>query len=108
MVVIDHTTGQVAGCMGGLGKDVDAIGMNRAVDMKKQTGSSIKPIVTYGFGIESGTITAGTVYNDEKTYFGKWPPKNDSGSFSGYITVRNAIERSVNIVACKIMSAWTG
>lgn len=104
MVVIDHTTGQVAGCMGGLGKDVDAIGMNRAVDMKKQTGSSIKPIVTYGFGIESGTITAGTVYNDEKTYFGKWPPKNDSGSFSGYITVRNAIERSVNIVACKIMS----
>ena len=104
MVVIDHTTGQVAGCMGGLGSDVDAIGINRAVDTKRQTGSSIKPIVTYGFGIESKTITASTVYNDEKTYFGKYEPKNDSGGFSGYITVRNAIERSVNIVACKIMS----
>ena len=104
MVVIDHTTGQVAGCMGGLGSDVDAIGINRAVDTKRQTGSSIKPIATYGFGIESKTITPATIYNDEPTVFGKYEPKNDSGSFSGYITVRNAIERSVNIVACKIMS----
>lgn len=104
MVIIDHTTGQVVGCMGGLGSDVDAIGLDRATVIPRQTGSSIKPIVTYGFGVESGTITAGTVYNDEKTYFGSWEPKNDNGGFSGYITVRNAIERSVNIVACKIMS----
>lgn len=104
MVIIDHTTGQVVGCVGGLGSDVDAIGINRAVDCTRQSGSSIKPIVTYGYGIESKTITASTVYNDEKTYFGTYEPKNDSGGFSGMITVRNAIERSVNIVACKIMS----
>lgn len=104
MVVIDHTTGQVVGCMGGLGTDVDAIGINRAVDTKRQTGSSIKPIATYGCAVENKIITPSTVYNDEKTYFGKYEPKNDSGGFSGYITVRNAIERSVNIVACKIMS----
>ncbi len=103
MVIIDHTTGQVVGLTGGLGSDVDAIGLNRA-NIVQQTGSSIKPIVTYGYGIESRTITAATVYNDAKTAFGKWEPKNDSGGFSGYITVRNAIERSVNIVACKIMS----
>lgn len=104
MVIIDHTTGQVVACMGGLGDDVDAIGLDRATVIPRQTGSSIKPIVTYGYGIESGTITASTVYNDEKTFFGGWEPKNDSGGFSGYITVRNAIERSVNIVACKIMA----
>ena len=104
MVVIDHTTGQVVGCMGGLGTDVDAIGINRAVDTRRQTGSSIKPIATYGCGVEKRIITPATVYNDEKTYFGNWDPKNDSGGFSGYINVRNAIERSVNIVACKIMS----
>lgn len=104
MVIIDHTTGQVVGCMGGLGSDVDAIGLDRATVLTRQTGSSIKPIVTYGYGIESKTITAGTVYNDEKIHFGDWYPKNDSGGFSGYITVRNAIERSVNIVACKIMA----
>jgi len=104
MVIIDHTTGQVVACMGGLGDDVDAIGLDRATVIPRQTGSSIKPIVTYGCGIEKGVITASTVYNDERTHFGNWEPKNDSGGFSGYITVRNAIERSVNIVACKIMS----
>lgn len=104
MVMIDHTTGQVVACMGGLGDDVDAIGLDRATVITRQTGSSIKPIVTYGYGIESGTITASTVYNDEKIYFGDYSPKNDSGGFSGYITVRNAIERSVNVVATKIMA----
>lgn len=104
MVVIDHTTGQVVGCMGGLGTDVDAIGINRAVDTKRQTGSSIKPIATYGCAVEKRIITPATVYNDERTEFGKYVPKNDSGGYSGYINVRNAIERSVNIVACKIMS----
>ncbi len=104
MVIMDHTSGQVVACMGGLGNDVDAIGLDRATVIPRQTGSSIKPIVTYGYGIESGTITASTVYNDEKIYFGDYEPKNDSGGFSGYITVRNAIERSVNVVACKIMS----
>lgn len=104
MVIMDHASGQVVACMGGLGNDVDAIGLDRATVIPRQTGSSIKPIVTYGYGIESGTITAGTVYNDEKIYFGSYEPKNDSGGFSGYITVRNAIERSVNVVACKIMA----
>ena len=57
MVIMDHTTGQVVACMGGLGDDVDAIGLDRATVIPRQTGSSIKPIVTYGYGVESGTIS---------------------------------------------------
>lgn len=104
MVVIDHTTGQVVGCMGGLGTDVDAIGINRATNMKRQSGSSFKPIVTYGCGIEKGVITAGTVYDNSPTTFGnKWTPSSTS-YYSGLCTIRNAIEVSSNTIAAKIMS----
>lgn len=103
MVIIDYRTGQVAGCMGGLGEDVDAIGINRATSMRRQPGSSFKPLATYGCGIERGVITAGTVYNNVKTSFGSWSPSS-TGQYAGNCTVRNAIEVSSNTVAAKIMA----
>ena len=104
MVIMDYTTGQVVGCMGGLGTDVDATGINRATSSTRQPGSSFKPIVTYGCGLEKGVITAGTVYDNSSTTFGnKWNPSSTS-YYSGLCTVRNAIEVSSNTVAAKIMS----
>lgn len=103
MVIMDYTTGQVVGCMGGLGTDVNAIGLNRATSITRQPGSSFKPIVTYGCGVEKGVITAGTVYDNSKTSFGNWSPAS-TGYYSGLCTVRNAIEVSSNTVAAKIMS----
>ena len=38
MVVIDHKTGYVVGCMGGLGDDVDSTGINRATQSTRQPG----------------------------------------------------------------------
>ena len=43
MVIIDYKTGQVVGCMGGLGTDVNALGLNR-INSARQPGSSIKPL----------------------------------------------------------------
>lgn len=104
MVVIDHTTGQVVGCMGGLGSDVDATGINRAVSSMRQPGSSIKSIGVYACGIEKGIITAGTVYDNSATTFGGgYSPKTTSEK-AGLCTVRDALEVSSNVVACKIMS----
>ena len=72
--------------------------------MKRQSGSSFKPIVTYGCGIEKGVITAGTVYDNSPTTFGnKWTPSSTS-YYSGLCTIRNAIEVSSNTIAAKIMS----
>ena len=104
MVIIDHTTGNVVACMGGLGNDVDATGINRATSSTRQPGSSIKPIAVYGCGVERGVITAGTVYDNSKTTFGgKWSPSSTSAK-AGLCTVRDAIEVSSNTVAAKIMS----
>ena len=104
MVIIDHTTGQVVACMGGLGTDVDATGINRATSSTRQPGSSFKPIVTYGCGIEKGIINAGTVYYNSSTTFGKDYTPSSTNYYSGPCTIRNAIEVSSNTVACKIMS----
>ena len=105
MVIIDHKTGKVVGCMGGLGTDVDAIGINR-IFSARQPGSSIKPIGVYGPALEKGIINASTIYdNTYPTTFGtSWQPKNATSQKSGLCTIRDALEVSSNIVACKVMS----
>ena len=105
MVIIDHKTGRVVGCMGGYGTDVDAIGINR-INSVRQPGSSIKPIGVYGASIEKGIINASTIYdNTYPTTFGTdYKPKNASNQKTGLCTVRDALEVSSNIVACKVMS----
>ncbi len=107
MVIIDHKTGRVVGCMGGLGTDVDAIGVNR-INSIRQPGSSIKPIGVYGPALEKGIINAATVYDNSKTTFGKsYSPNNASSSYSGLCTIRQALEVSSNIVACKVITELT-
>lgn len=44
MIIIDHTTGQVLACSGGLGEKTIARGLNRATQSTRQTGSAIKPL----------------------------------------------------------------
>ena len=108
MVIIDHKTGKVVGCMGGLGTDVDAVGLNR-INSARQPGSSIKPIGVYGPAIEKGIINAATIYdNTYPTVFGtNYTPHNASNQKSGLCTIRDAIEVSANIVACKVMTELT-
>ena len=101
MVVIDHKTGYVVGCMGGLGDDVDSTGINRATQSTRQPGSAIKPIASIAPALEAGIITAATVYDESSTDFGDYHPTN---SGKGLITVRKAIEISANTTEVKIMS----
>ena len=104
MVIIDHKTGRVVGCMGGLGSDVDAIGINR-IYSTRQPGSSIKPIGVYGPALEKGLINASTIYDNSKTTFGtNYTPPNATTAKSGLCTIRDALEVSSNIVACKVMT----
>lgn len=103
MVIIEPTTGYVVGCMGGLGTDSNAAGLNRATNSNKQPGSSIKPIGVVAPALEAGTVTAATVYDDSATVFkGGYNPHN-SGGYNGLLTVRHAIEHSSNIVNIKIL-----
>ena len=102
MVIMDHKTGQVVGCVGGLGDDSPTYGTNRATS-ERQQGSAMKPLAAIAPGLEQGTISAATVYDDSPTKFGGDPYGNSDG-YRGLITVRKAIEVSSNIVNMKIIS----
>lgn len=104
MVIIDHKTGYVVGTVGGTGEKTTSFGLNRATQSTRQTGSSMKPIAVIAPALDKGIITAGTVYDDVQTTFGKYTPKNYYGGFKGLSTIRYAIEISQNIIPVKIMS----
>ena len=111
MVVIDHTTGYVIGCVGGLGEKTVSRGFNRATQSTRQTGSSIKPISVVGPAMQERIITASSIYSDTQTTFtlktGKtYTPKNYN-YYRGNITVRQALETSQNIPFVKIMQDLT-
>ena len=101
MVIVDNTTGDIVAMRGGVGTDKVHDGLNRAVDSKLQTGSSIKPLAVYGPGFEAGVINPATVVKDlPQTYNGNvgWP-KNDNRRYSYSRTIYSAIVASVNAVA---------
>lgn len=105
MVIIDPYTGKVKGLIGGLGEKKDIRGWNRATQSKRQPGSSIKPLSVYGPAIDTGKITEVTTITDEEITIGndKWKPKNSYNDFLGDMTVKEAVARSANIPAVKVL-----
>ena len=107
MVIIDHNTGNVLACVGGLGEKETFRGLNRATQSKRQTGSAIKPLAVLVPGIDEKIFTASTIYNDEETTFeGGYAPGNND-KYLGEITVRRALESSQNIPFVEMMEEIT-
>ena len=108
MAIIDYKTGNVVAVAGGLGEKSGS-GWNRATQMKKQTGSSIKPIADVAPALEEKVITPATLYLDTKTKFGgDYIPKNDGDKYkNGAMNIREFIALSRNIPALKIMRELT-
>ena len=98
MTLIDYKTGQVVGVIGGLGKKTTSLGLNRATQGMKQTGSAMKPLAVVAPGINKGIITAATVYDDVPYSIYK-----NYSNYRGLITIRYAIESSQNIPMVKAM-----
>ncbi len=78
---------------------------NRAIQMRRQTGSAIKPII-YSAGIEDGILTPATIFEDSPIYFSihqankdYWLPENIDETFEGRISLREALEKSRNVPA---------
>ena len=106
MAIVDYKTGNVVAVAGGFGEKTSA-GWNRATQMEKQTGSSMKPLADVAPALQEKIITAATVYDDSSTRFGKnYEPKNYNG-FKGLINIRSFIRTSQNIPAVKIMVELT-
>lgn len=73
---------------------------NRAVDAKRQAGSAFKPFV-YLAAVEAG-YTPQTPVIDQPITIGNWSPRNYSGTFSGNMTLAQAVAQSTNTVAAYV------
>jgi penicillin-binding protein 1A len=73
---------------------------NRAVDARRQAGSAFKPFV-YLAAMEAG-YTPETPVVDEPIRIGNWSPRNYSGTFSGNMSLANAVAQSTNTVAASV------
>ncbi|MGI6678656.1 MAG: transglycosylase domain-containing protein [Dehalobacterium sp.] len=106
MAVLDPKTGEVRALIGGR-EHLTKRGLNRATDIKRQPGSAFKPISVYAPALEDGFAPSSRV-NDVPTTFGssKYPykPVNYDGRYRGSVTMRQAVEDSINVPAVKFLS----
>lgn len=97
MVAID-STGAIRTMVGGV--DYTKSVFNRAVQAKRQPGSSFKPFV-YAAALEKGVLPSDT-RDDAPVKIGDWEPKNYGGKYAGTVTVEQALARSLNTVAVRL------
>ena len=96
-VCIDNQTGYVVAIVGGRGTDDE---YNRGFLSKRQPGSTIKPLIDYAPAFETGFYYPSRLVNDH--LFDKGP-KNSGGSYYGNVSVREALNRSLNTVAWQVL-----
>ncbi len=100
ILCIEPQTGYIKAMVGG--RDYDESKFNRAVQAYRQPGSTFKPFI-YSAALDSG-FTPSTVLVDEPlTFPNGWKPQNYEKTFNGPITLREALEKSVNIIGIKLL-----
>jgi len=106
-VAMDPQDGGIAALVGGF--DYFGSNYNRAVQAKRQPGSSFKPFL-YSAALEHG-FTAASVINDsplvidDASMESAWRPQNNTREFRGPMRLREALVRSRNLVSIRVMHA---
>ncbi len=96
-VVVDNQTNYVVAIVGGRGTEDQ---FNRAYLSARQPGSTIKPLIDYTPAFDTGDYYPSRVINDHKWEDG---PSNSSGRYHGDVSMREALNRSLNTVAWQIL-----
>nr|WP_258032542.1 penicillin-binding protein 1C [Campylobacter concisus] len=71
-------------------------GKNSALNMKRNTGSTLKPFI-YSLALDSGLITPNSQLIDTQIYINEYVPKNFSNDFLGLVSAKDALNFSLNI-----------
>ena len=110
MIVLDPYTGDVLGLVGGRGEKTQNRILNRATQAKRPVGSSIKPLSVYAPAVDLEVITMGSIYDDvplKYTDAGVPWPRNLPNVYGGLTTVQDAVRRSVNTIAVRVLEDIT-
>ncbi|MBU0475139.1 MAG: PBP1A family penicillin-binding protein [Bacteroidetes bacterium] len=100
-VVLDSKTGDIRAMVGG--RDVEkGRGLNHVTQIRRQPGSSFKPII-YTVALDNGLYPAFPILNQPFEVDG-WSPRNFvENEIGGFLTLREGIKNSVNLVAARLI-----
>ncbi len=105
IMVVDRASGEVRASVGSPGLLDDRrsgyIDMTRAV---RSPGSTLKPLI-YGVAFESGLVHPESLIEDRPTSFGAYTPTNFDGGYHGTVSVREALQQSLNVPAVELLDA---
>ncbi|MCW2294655.1 penicillin-binding protein 1A [Pseudomonas sp. BIGb0408] len=107
LVSLDPQNGAIRALVGGF--SFEQSNYNRAIQAKRQPGSSFKPFI-YSAALDNG-YTASSLVNDAPIVFVDdymdqvWRPKNDNNTFLGPIRLREALYKSRNLVSIRLLQA---
>ena len=102
-VCIENETGYVRAVVGGRSQDFAGYTLNRAYQSYRQPGSAIKPLIVFAPAAERN-YTPDSMVNDQYIEDG---PSNANGSYSGEMTLREALSKSKNTVAWQLFEELT-
>ncbi|MGL5544904.1 MAG: transglycosylase domain-containing protein, partial [Cetobacterium sp.] len=100
MITIDAKNGEVISVIGG--KGFKAGNFNRAVQAKRQVGSSFKPFIYYT-ALEKG-YEENLVVEDSRIVYGTWAPRNYGERYYNGMTLMQGFDKSQNIVSIKLLN----
>lgn len=105
MVMADARTGEILGEVG----SADYFDGNRAgwIDMtriRRSPGSALKPFI-YGLAFEEGLVAQETIIEDRPSDFSGYRPRNFDMTYQGDVSVRKALQLSLNVPAVRLLEA---
>jgi penicillin-binding protein 1C len=103
IVAVDNASGEIRARVGSAGyldmRRAGQIDMSRAL---RSPGSTLKPFI-YGLGFEDGLIHPETLIDDRPVRYGGYRPENFDLTFQGTVTVRRALQFSLNVPAITVL-----
>jgi penicillin-binding protein 1C len=105
VLVADHATGEILASVGSpYYADTPGQGFVDMTQAVRSPGSTLKPLV-YGLSFDRGLAHPETLIMDTPVQFGRYAPQNFDGVFRGELSVRRALQLSLNIPVVRLTEA---
>jgi penicillin-binding protein 1C len=103
ILAVDNATGQVLAHVGSPAYfDIRRAGQVDMTQAVRSPGSTLKPFI-YGLGFEDGFIHPETLIEDRPVSYGGYAPKDFDFGFKGTVSVREALQFSLNVPAIAVL-----
>lgn len=110
-MVITDKQGNIVGIAGGRGEKTSSRGFSYASDARRQPGSSIKPLATYGPAMDAGIATPDTTVYDraliQNADGNPWPMNDGKYPTGRAMTVKEGMTRSLNTISAQLLKQLT-